>query len=121
MSRAATAVRQATIRPSTRRADASALRLERRREPREAASGTLPASYRGEGRFGITQLELVDESDSGLGARTLTPVEPGMIMTICPQGSTVPWRNARVARCSPDSGGRGGFRIGLVFDRRTAA
>jgi hypothetical protein len=41
-----------------------------------------------------------------------------MLVTICPEGSTVPWLSARVARCVAE--GRF-FRVGLAFDRRLAA
>ena len=43
------------------------LRIERRAEPREAAFGTVAATFSGEGRHAITHLELIDRSSSGLG------------------------------------------------------
>jgi hypothetical protein len=96
----------------------STLRIERRGEMREAATGALSATYSGEGRHGITHLELVDRSPSGLGAVTRTHIEPGMIVTICPEGSRIPWLSARVARCTAEGDM---YRLGLAFDRRTAA
>ncbi len=100
------------------RASRSVLRIERRAETRESAFGTLAATYSGDGRHGITQLELVDRSPSGLGALTQAPIEPGMIVTICPEGSTRPSLSGRVTRCTPAGEG---FKIGLVFTRRSAA
>ena len=94
------------------------LRIERRTQVRESAFGTLAATYSGEGRHGITHLQLVDRSASGLGAITRTQIDPGMIVTICPEGSTIPWLSGRVTRCTPDGES---YRIGLVFDRRSAA
>lgn len=94
------------------------LRIERRAEVRESAFGTLAATYSGEGRHGITHLELIDRSSSGIGAMTRTRIDPGMIVTICPEGSTIPWLSGRVTRCTPEDEG---FRIGMVFTRRAAA
>jgi hypothetical protein len=75
-------------------------KLERRREEREEAQGSLVASYsNGVDRFGITHLELVDRSSHGLGAVTQSRIEPGEIVTICPEGSTIPWVSARAVRC----------------------
>lgn len=94
------------------------LRMERRREDREPSVGIVSATYSGPGRFGITHLEIVDRSAGGLGARTRTQIEPGMTVTICPEGSTIPWLSGRATRCTPEGDG---YRIGLVFDRRRAA
>jgi hypothetical protein len=94
------------------------LRIERRAVPREAAFGTVAATFSGEGRYGITHLELIDRSSSGLGAMSRMPIEPGMVVTICPQGSKIPWLSGRVARCTPEGEQ---YRLGLVFDRRRAA
>lgn len=95
------------------------LRLERRSETREPARGTLGATYSNGSRYGITQLELVDRSVSGLGARTCAEIEIGMIVTVCPEGSTVPWLTGRAVRCVREADGR--YRVGLAFTRRAAA
>lgn len=111
-----------SIRPASRKLSAPSgprtLRIERRREDREPAAGAVPATYSGNGRYGITHLELVDRSPAGIGARTRTRIEPGMIVTICPEGSRVPWLLARATRCTPEGEG---FRVGLAFDHRRAA
>ncbi|MBX3387539.1 MAG: hypothetical protein KF768_13305 [Phycisphaeraceae bacterium] len=105
------------------------LRFERRREEREAVEadkdGRLPrltATYsNGQDRFGILHMELVDQSRSGLGVRSKTAVEPGMRVTICPAGSTVPWLSAVAVRCEAEGGEGGGHRIGLALSPRFAA
>ncbi|HMN40610.1 MAG TPA: PilZ domain-containing protein [Phycisphaerales bacterium] len=86
-------------------------KLERRREDRHEAEGSLRASYSaGPGHFGITNLDLVDRSPGGMAVETTTRINPGTIVTICPEGSTVPWLSALAVRCEP----RGEvFRIGL--------
>lgn len=113
--------RSLSARP-TRRAAARGtpgpLRIERRAEGREPAFGTLAATYSGGGRHGITHLELVDRSPSGLGALARAPIDPGMIVTIRPEGSSCPWLSGRVTRCTPEGEG---YRIGLAFSRRSAA
>ena len=113
-------LRKARVVPPTRtRADHQPMRLERRREAREAATGTVAATYsNGADRFGLTHLELVDCSRRGLGAISRTRIEPGMIVTMCPEGSSVPWRAARAVRCE-----RIGeeFLIGLSMSALAAA
>ncbi|MCC6321268.1 MAG: hypothetical protein IT438_07520 [Phycisphaerales bacterium] len=114
---------RSAIRPAIRaqhapRGELAPLRFERRREDREAAEGSLAASYSGDGRVGITRLELVDRSPSGLGVRTRVRIEPGMIVTICPKGSTIPWMAGCAVRCERDGEA---WRVGIAFDTRRAA
>lgn len=118
MSKNARAIARRSVRSTARMPERLPLRLERRREDREPASGTVAATYQGFGRHGITHLEMLDRSSSGIGARTRTAIEPGMIVTICPEGSNVPWLSARATRCTPEGDG---YRVGLAFDRRRAA
>jgi hypothetical protein len=94
-------------------------RLERRREGREAADGLVCASYEAPGRCGITHLRLVDRSASGLGATTRTELEPGTVVTICPEGATTPYVRAVAVRCEP--AGECGYRVGLRYCGRAAA
>lgn len=99
-------------------------KLERRRLVREEAKGVLCASYSAPAtadqpaRFGITQIKLVDRSPGGLGAIAAVELEPGMSVTICPEGSTIAWLSARVARCEPVADG---YRIGLRYAELAAA
>jgi hypothetical protein len=94
-------------------------KLERRREDRHEAEGSLHASYStGPDHFGITNLELVDRSSHGLGALTNSPIDPGTTVTICPEGSSVPWLSARAVRCIKQ-GDR--FCIGLCYSGPAAA
>ena len=99
--------------------DVSSYRLERRRETRAQADGRLPASYtNGADRCGITYLDVLDRSPSGMGVLTRTPIEPGMIVTISPDGKSAPWQRAVAVRCV-----RVGemFRVGVRFSRLAAA
>ena len=109
-----------TTRPNrARHAGDNPLRLERRREEREPATGRLAASYSNGRRCGITQLEIVDRSPSGMGALSRSEIEEGMTVTICPEGSTIPWMSGRAARSVKQRDGM--WRVGLVFQRRMAA
>ena len=88
-------------------------KLERRREERHEAQGTLSASYsNGVDRFGITHLELVDRSPGGLGVKSRVRIEPGELVTICPEGSTIPWVSARAVRCVENEGA---FVVGMRY------
>ncbi len=88
-------------------------KLERRREERHAAEGTLSASYsNGVDRFGITHLELVDRSPGGLCVKSHVRIEPGETITICPEGSTIPWVSARAVRCTENDGA---FLVGMRY------
>lgn len=105
-------------------AEQDPFKLERRRLVREEAEGVLRASYcvpattDEPARFGITQIKLVDRSAGGLGAIAAVELAPGMSITICPEGSSIAWLSARVARCEPIEDG---FRIGLQYATLTAA
>jgi len=95
------------------------MRLERRREDREPSAGRIAASYTSGHRCGITQLQIVDRSPSGMGALSHSHIEEGMTVTICPEGSTIPWLRGRAVRSVQDANGM--WRVGLVFERRMAA
>ena len=95
------------------------LKLERRGNEREAAQGTLTATYtNGADRYGLTYLDVVDRSEGGIGALTRSPIEPGMHVTICPKGSGVPWLGTLCVRCEPAGDI---YRVGLAYTRRRAA
>lgn len=99
--------------------DVSVFKIERRREPRAKADGRLPASYtNGTNRCGITYLDVLDRSPSGMGVLTRSPIEPGMTVTISPDGKSAPWMRAVAVRCT-----RAGemFRVGVRFSRLAAA
>ena len=88
-------------------------KLERRREERHETEGTLSASYsNGVDRFGITHLELVDRSPGGLGVKSRVRIESGETVTICPEGSTIPWVSARAVRCVENDGA---FVVGMRY------
>lgn len=108
------------VRPvSVKVSERGTLKLERRGSEREPAARTMAATYtNGRDRFGLTHLELFDRSESGVGAMTRSPLEPGMHVTICPEGSNIPWAGAVCIRCEP-AGEM--YRVGLAFTRRRAA
>ncbi len=108
------------VRPvSAKVSDRGTLKLERRASEREPAARTMAATYtNGRDRFGLTHLELLDRSETGLGALTRSALEPGMHVTICPEGSSIPWAGAVCVRCEP-AGDL--YRVGLAFTRRRAA
>ena len=94
-------------------------KLDRRCEKRHGAEGALSASYsNGRDRFGITHLELVDRSARGLGVRTCVRIEPGEVVTICPEGSRIPWVSAKAVRCVESDGE---FVVGLKYCASAAA
>lgn len=95
------------------------LKLERRASEREPATGAISATYtNGTDRYGLTHLQVVDRSDGGIGALTRSALEPGMRITICPEGSRTPWLGAVCVRCEP-AGEL--FRVGLAYTPRRAA
>lgn len=95
------------------------LKIDRRCETREHADGSLTASYTDTGaRYGIARLEIVDRSDQGMGVLTRARIEPGMIVTIRPEGHSVPWLSAVAVRCEPSEHK---FHVGLRFNNRHAA
>ena len=102
-----------SVRQPAAKSASDPFKLERRCEKRHAAEGTLCASYSdGAHRFGITHLELVDRSPRGLRARTHVRIEPGETVTICPEGSTIPWVSAKAVRCVESDGA---FVVGLRY------
>ncbi len=97
----------------------STLKLERRGSEREASTGSISATYtNGRDRYGLTHLQVVDRSEGGIGALTRSAIEPGMRVTMCPDGSRIPWLGALCVRCEP-AGEL--FRIGLAYTPRRAA
>lgn len=107
------------VRPGPHVSQRDPFKLERRRAQRDPAKGVLSASYsNGVDRFGITHLELIDRSSGGLGAKTFVPLDPGLTVTICPEGSTVPWLTAKCVRCESRDDG---YHVGLKYEALAAA
>jgi len=115
--------RTVNVRPVTKRtSERGALKLERRSSEREASTGSISATYtNGKDRYGLTHLQVVDRSDGGIGALTRSAIEPGMRVTICPEGSRTPWLGALCVRCEPAGGKDDLYRIGLAYTPRRAA
>lgn len=89
-----------------------------RRRGRRLAS-TPPGSMRavfadGEGRFGIAQVDLLDACPGGLGIRTTGEIEPGMTVSLHPQGSRFAAFTATVVHRTPCEDG---YRLGLAIQR----
>jgi hypothetical protein len=111
------------VRPVAKRTSPrGALKLERRSSEREASTGSISATYtNGKDRYGLTHLQVVDRSDGGIGALTRSAIEPGMRVTMCPEGSRTPWMGALCVRCEPAGNNGELFRIGLAYTPRRAA
>ncbi len=79
----------------------------------------MPATYsNGEGRFGVTSVEVVDAGPAGLGLRAACSIEPGMRLALHAPGCRFPAITATVVRCIE---GEDGFRIGLSTSPNRAA
>lgn len=100
-------------------------KLERRQAPRHSAAGHVTAvctiDPEGERRRRITQLELHDVSETGLGAICEHPLPPGTRLALL-----VPSHGpdngfdmfGQVVRCSPI---HHGFAIGIALDQQASA
>lgn len=89
--------------------DLESLRLERRGGVRRPRTGTaMAAFYDEDGALSLTRVDLVDESDGGLGVRS--PVEVGAGVRVCLYLGTLPHWGGTVARCVRECGE---FRLGL--------
>jgi hypothetical protein len=111
-------VRPVTQRPNGQRT----LKLERRASEREPSTGSISATYtNGRDRYGLTHLQVVDRSEGGIGVLTRSELEPGMRITICPEGSRIPWLSALCVRCEPAGGKDDLYRVGLAYTPRRAA
>lgn len=103
------------------------LKLERRASEREPSTGSISATYtNGKDRYGLTHLQVIDRSDGGIGALTRSALEPGMRITICPEGSRTPWLGAVCVRCEPARVGAAPgkeelYHVGLAYTPRRAA
>jgi hypothetical protein len=114
------------------RPESHVLRFDRRREAREIATGRVMASFRNQlGQTGLTWMELVDSSDSGLGLRSPVPVPAGAVIFfhsgIAGRGQTRAFgqthaRVAALAVCCPSQPDEtGAFRVGVRIRRNRAA
>lgn len=94
-------------------------KFDRRRGRRLPAPCSMPATYSdGEGRFGVTCVEVVDAGPAGMGLRAACFVEPGMTVSLHTPGCRFPAVTAKVVRCIPSDDG---FRIGLSTRPERAA
>ena len=101
------------------------LKFERRREPRHRIYARVTAVARdedsGHEAGQIRALELVDQSDSGLGAWSISPVTLGSRVSVFfPAHGTDGGYDlvGRAVRCVPVDGG---YHIGLHLESRAAA
>lgn len=79
----------------------------------------MPATFTdGEGRFGVTSVEVVDAGPNGLGLRAACSIEPGMTLALHAPGCRFPAVTATVVRCIE---GTDGYRIGLSTSPSRAA
>ncbi len=125
---------QAPVRPSrvTSRSGGDVLRFDRRREARDIETGRVMASFRDhQGQSGLSWVQVVDSSDSGLGVRSPVPVPAGAVVYFLSEVAgrgTRPaigqshTRVAALAVCCPNEPDADGmFRVGLRLRRNRAA
>ncbi len=94
------------------------LKFDRRRYARLPSGGSFVVAYHDENGAGITRVELLDSSATGLGLRSPVPLSPGTRLSLFIEGNTLPGRTGVVVRCEKDARG---FRAGLACDARVAA
>jgi|GEM_PF-1086074 len=102
-------------------ADAPALRFERRQAERFEAIGQVEAVRMGPVDTLMepkVDLRLIDESMTGAGFGSETPLAPGTQLDVRIGSGSAPWKSCRVVRCIA---GSRGYRVGVEFDRRLAA
>ncbi len=97
--------------------DSAAIRLERRRVPRNAASGNAMADVvRPDGSHSIASVQLADSSACGLGVLSGSPVETGAFVRVFIGLAEIPARSGVVARCVETFDAEGtsiGYHVGL--------
>jgi hypothetical protein len=97
--------------------DSAAIRLERRRVPRNIASGNAMANViRRDGSHAIASVQLADSSACGLGLLSDAPVDEGAFVRVFIGLADIPARSGVVARCVEAfdaEGTRIGYRVGL--------
>jgi len=95
------------------------LRLERRRSPRETATGNLLAVILGDRHPAkLAPVQIIDQSEGGLGLSSALPARPGQAIGLYVPGSSNGAISGEVARCVRDGHG---WRLGLRTRRRMVA
>jgi hypothetical protein len=95
------------------------LPLERRRDERSPLHGSVMGAFvDDEGAFTLTRVELLDESEAGLGLMSPVEIEPGRRFTLYAGPLHVAHDSGVVVRCGTDGGA---FRVGLRCDGLLAA
>ncbi len=118
----------AELSPDRRTSDTAApLRLERRVAERFETIGQVEAvRMHSADRAGgesmhiepKVDLSLIDESITGAGFRSATPMAPGTVLEVRIGPASAPWKTGRVVRCV--AMGKC-FRVGVEYGRRLAA
>jgi hypothetical protein len=99
--------------------DGRTLCFERRGSARAPARGSVMAAFADEdGALVLTRVDLVDQSDVGLGLVCPVRVDAGVRFALYGGGAPLAHSTGVVARCSE---GDDGFRVGLRCDLRRAA
>jgi len=108
-------------------ADVPALRFERRMAERFETIGQVeavrmcPTSRAPDASTHVEpkiDLSLLDESITGAGFRSASPMAPGTVLEVRIGPATAPWKTGRVVRCV--AMGKC-FRVGVEYGRRLAA
>lgn len=107
--------------------DAAPLRIERRVAERFETIGQVEAvrMHSAERTTGAAidvepkiDLSLLDESITGAGFRSASPMAPGTVLEVRIGPASAPWKTGRVVRCV--AMGKC-FRVGVEYGRRLAA
>ena len=99
---AAATLRASPVLPERVADEVDSYKFDRRRAPRRAAPGWLPATFNDGERFGVTSVEVLDAGPAGLGLRSRSRLEPGTTIALHHPGARFPAVTATVVRCTPD-------------------
>lgn len=97
---------------------ADQLRIERRGWPRANCEEAVTAVFSDDARMGVTRMDVVDKSLTGLGARCRNELAPGMRVRLTAPGVNIPTRSGTVVRCIPEADH---YNVGIRLDRALAA
>ncbi|MGH7133260.1 MAG: hypothetical protein ACREJO_15110 [Phycisphaerales bacterium] len=110
--------RQTLGAPGTPFLNTDQLRIERRGWARNECTEVVTAVFSDDDRMGVTRMEVVDKSLTGLGATCRNELVPGMRVKLTAPGVNVPTRTGTVVRCGAASDH---YSVGIRLDRALAA
>ena len=93
--------------------------MEKRTQNRWPVNGAATAFYLTGDQFGrIQDLDMLDFSDSGMGAISADPMDPGEVVSVGFEHSGYTARHGTVVTCGETERG---YRLAIRFDRAMAA